>query len=155
MGGTSLSAFNCIVCLCFYIIIFLFPQSKSSFSLCKILMFISLLFLEWNMTLTCSWQVSWDSVFQWTETEMSFHRFILRTNHRIALNDRRLDLNGGKQQVFIRLLFVLETMDYERFDVKVRGVSADEVLYFILKSGSDCIWYPSGSSPRKSTAPLR
>ncbi len=108
MGGTSLSAFNCVVFLFFIIIIFLFPQSKSSFSLCKILMFISLLFLEWNMTLTCSWQVSWDSVFQWTETEMSFHRFILRTNHRIALNDRRLDLYGGKQQVFIRLLFVLK-----------------------------------------------
>lgn len=97
----------------------------------------------------------WVSLFKWTETELSFHSFILRTNHRTALNDGRLDLNGGKPQVFIRLLLVLETMDYERFDVKVRGVSADEVLYFILESGSDWIWYPSGSSPRKSTAALR
>lgn len=41
--------------------------------------------------------------------------------------------------MFIGPLFVLETMDYERFDVKVRGVSADEVLYFILASRCDCI----------------
>ncbi len=41
--------------------------------------------------------------------------------------------------MFIGLLFVLGNMDYECFDVKVRGVSADEVLYFILESGSDWI----------------